>query len=218
MKQISIITATLALAVSAFGQGQMQFNNRVPNPTAGLPPLVFAPIYGVNPAAPGVQLRGNATTNGGSVNYAGVPLLTGTGFTAGLYYGAQGNVDATTFAELATANFQTATTIPGIIKNPVTPPTVPGITVNNTPGNFQVRAWDNLNGTVLTWAAALAIQTLARGQSDVLIGVPITVAPTTPVASLTGLTSFNLAVVPEPSVIALGALGLGALLLRRRKA
>lgn len=212
MKQLSIITAALALAVSAFGQGQMQFQNRV---TAA---SLFAPIYGVNPGAPAVRISGNSSTNGGSANYGASPLLAGTGFTAGIYYGAQGNVDTATFAELATAPFQTATTLPGIIRGPTTAPTVPGITVNNTPGNFQVRAWDNLNGTVLTWAAAMAIQTLARGQSDVLLNVPITVAPTTPVASLTGLTSFNLQVVPEPSLIALGALGLGALLLRRRKA
>jgi len=213
MKQISIIAAVLALAASAFGQGQMQFSTRVNNGAT-----LFVPIYGVNPAAPGVRLSGNANTNGGTVNYAGVPLLAGTGFSAGLYYGVQGNVDTTTFAELATTTFSTSPTLPGIIKAPATPPTVPGITVNGTPGNFQLRAWDNLNGTVLTWAQAMAIPNLARGQSDVLLNLPITVAPTTPVAFLQGLQSFNLQVVPEPSLIALGALGLGALLLRRRKA
>jgi len=212
MKQISLIATILSLIGTAFGQGQMQFLNRVTAVN------LFAPIYGVNPAAPDVRMSGNASTNGGSVNYSGVPLLSGTGFTAGLYYGATGVNDPTMFTELATAPFSTSLTLPGIIKGPTIAPTVPGITANGTPGNFQIRAWDNQNGVVLTWAAAMAIPGLARGESDILFGLPITVAPTTPVASLTGLVSFNLQQVPEPSLIALGALGLGALLLRRRKA
>lgn len=212
MKQISIITAILALAGTAFGQGQMQFQNRVTAVS------LFAPIYGVNPAAPTVRMSGMATTNGGTVDYTGVPLLAGTGFTAGLYYGTN-STDTAAFGELATALFQTATTLPGIIRGPTTAPTVPGITVNNTPGNFQIRAWDNRGGTLTTWAAALgANPPVATGHSELLANLPVTVAPTTPVASLTGLTSFNLTIVPEPSLIALGALGLGALLLRRRKA
>jgi len=213
MKQLSIIAAVLAIAGSAFGQGQIVFQNRV----TGSTPPIFAPVYGVNPASPNQSRTGNSTTNGGAVNYGAAPLLVGTGFTAGLYYGAQGNVDASTFAELATAPFQTATTLPGIFKGPTTAPAVPGVTVDGTPGNFQIRAWDNLGGTVTTWAQVMATPAAARGSSDVLLNITIHAAPVAP-GVLTGLTSFNLAVVPEPSVIALGALGLGALLLRRRKA
>ena len=48
-------------------------------------------------------------------------------------------------------------------------------------------------------------------------GVDVDNAVHGPVTILTGLQSFGLYVVPEPSIIALGALGLGALVLRRRK-
>lgn len=212
MKKIGILITTLSLvAVGAFGQGAVQFQNRI---TAS---GVFVPIYGVNPAAPGTRLSGNATTNGGAVNYAGVPLLTGTGFTASLWGAASATTDPDQFTQLSTAPFQTATTLPGIIRGPTTHPAVPWVAgPANGSGNFQVRVWDNMGGTVATWAAALARSDVAHGHSEVLLSVPVISAPNTP-TGLVGLTSFNLTIVPEPSVIALGALGLGALLLRRRK-
>jgi hypothetical protein len=49
------------------------------------------------------------------------------------------------------------------------------------------------------------------GGVDPATGMSFTIPQTT------GIRSFQLTVVPEPSLIALGALGLGALLLRRRK-
>ena len=83
------------------------------------------------------------------------------------------------------------------------------------PGNaaaLQVQAWDTASGA--TYAAALTKNTsavlnlAATGGS----GNP----PSLP-AKMTGLQSFSLKTVPEPSTIALGALGLAALFLRRRK-
>jgi len=212
MKTIGVFAATLFLAASAFGQGQINFNNRLT--VAG----IFAPVYGPVPGALSVQLQGNSQTNGGSVNYGAAPLLVGTGFTAALWGAA--TTDPATFAELAQAPFQTATTLPGIIKGPTSAPLVPWVPgPANGVGNFQVRAWDNLGGTVTTWAAALANPLSAHGVSAVLLNVPVVGSPAggTP-TGLVGLTSFNLTIVPEPSLIALGALGLGALLLRRRKA
>lgn len=213
MKKIGIIAITLSLAVGAFGQGAIQFQNRITG--IGL----FAPIYGVNPGAPTVHLEGMSSTNGGVVNYGSSPLLAGTSFTAALFGAASGTVDPDQFTVLATAPFQTATTLPGIIKGPtaaVNIPWVPG--PGNGSGNFQVRAWDNSGGTVNTWADALAAgPNHAHGASAVLLSVPVIAAPSTP-GGLVGLQSFNLSIVPEPSLIALGALGLGALLLRRRKA
>lgn len=77
-------------------------------------------------------------------------------------------------------------------------------------------------GTVNTWAEVLARGgTLAGAGSDVFTVGPLGgVAPDGTVfipPQATGLRSFQLTMVPEPSLIALGALGLGALLLRRRK-
>lgn len=211
MKKIAIIAVMAAMASGAFAQGIVRFQNRVSG-------VFIYPIYGVNPANPAGRISGNASTNGGVANYTGVPLLSGTGYSAGLFaapVGLGNSVDTpnyqTAFAE---ARFQTATTLPGVINgNNAVTVTGPNGT---TPWNFVVRAWDNNGGTVLTWAAAMANPALARGESDVFTITP-TVTPN-PAANMTTFTSFNLQAVPEPSLIALGALGLGALLLRRRKA
>lgn len=213
MKNIGIALAVLTATVSAYGQGQVSFNNRVTTAT----PALFAPIYGVNPAAPAVRLSGNATTNGGSVNYTGVPLLVGAGFSASLWEGAAGAADGSAFEQIgANVTFNTATTLPGIFRsggNVNTKNTTPA-----TPSAFQVRAWDNRGGTITSWADALASSQAGvsgAGASDVFT-MNIGGGALTPPA-LAGLRSFNLTIVPEPSLIALGALGFGALLLRRRK-
>jgi len=216
MKKNTIIAAlTLACAVGAFGQGQVNFSTRAGNTPET---LVFAPIYGVDPARPALQQRGQAITNGGTVVYAG-PLLTGTGFTAALFGGLAPISDETSpsLGLVATAFFRPQGTLSGHIIAPSPPPGVPGVPGDSTArATFQVRAWDNQGGTIGTWAAAMANPTLAHGSSALFtVGSPLGANAVTP-PNLIGLTSFNL-VVPEPGVIALGVLGLGALLLRRRK-
>jgi len=62
---------------------------------------------------------------------------------------------------------------------------------------FQLRVWNNLGGTVTSWAAAKANPTLARG-SSVLFTVPAPLAGDVTPPNLVGLTSFNL-VAPEPT-------------------
>jgi uncharacterized protein (TIGR03382 family) len=79
----------------------------------------------------------------------------------------------------------------------------------------QVRAWATASGA--TYEAALASGT-GFGTGNITSVTP-TVAPAVP-ADLTGLQSFAIsgtAPIPEPSIMALGALGGLALLLRRRK-
>jgi len=88
--------------------------------------------------------------------------------------------------------------------------------------SLQVRVWDNRGGTVKTWADVLKDGSVARGTSNVqslsLGGIDDGGGVHSPVTILSGLQSFGLyTTVPEPSIIALGALGLGALVLRRRK-
>jgi hypothetical protein len=95
-------------------------------------------------------------------------------------------------------------------------------TINTVDGNgnafVQVRAWPTFAGA--TYEAALAAFPLAGswGRSALLTVKP-TQAPDGP-APLTGLTSFAIDVpldFPEPSIVALGALGGLALLLRRMR-
>jgi hypothetical protein len=96
---------------------------------------------------------------------------------------------------------------------------VPGV----APGavaNLVARAWDNTTGA--TYDAALI-----KGKTDpfktAALGGDVDGDPATPPATAPGMvtgdpTGFqNIQLLPEPSTIALGALGVAALLLRRRK-
>jgi len=86
---------------------------------------------------------------------------------------------------------------------------------------FQVRAWSALFGgnPLPTYEAAMA-----TGDSSVLAGysppvyVPVTGnPPSVPDAIMVGLQGFSISPVPEPAAIGLGILGLGALLMLRRR-
>jgi hypothetical protein len=211
MKNIlSIITLLLlATAPSSTGQGYVIFNNR----HTGATPVV-APIYGPNPNNLGGGLRGNATTNGGSVDYTGMPLLSGTGFTAELW--AENPSLPGEFQPLSGSKvpFRTSASLAGFFQTPPSAVVVPWVTVDGTPTRFQVRAWDNGGSLTSTWLDAL-LADRPRGFSDIFTA-PVSAAPGTP-SSLIGLTSFNIfPLIPEPSVVLLGALAGIALLWRRR--
>jgi len=84
---------------------------------------------------------------------------------------------------------------------------VPGIAPGGN-ATFRVRAWQTALGNFDAAATA-------RGESqDFSVAVG---GGTLPPANLTTLQAFNVTVIPEPSVLALGVLGGAALLLRRRK-
>jgi len=72
---------------------------------------------------------------------------------------------------------------------------------------FQVRVYDKASSS---WATSLI-----NGKSDT-ITLKLTAPPATPQA-LVGLKTFSVAPVPEPSVIALGVLGVGAFFMLRRR-
>jgi len=210
MKKLTVIALATIISVSAFGQGQINFNNRVIG-------SVVAPVYGVNSAAPQVRISGNATTNGGSQNYTGIPLVAGTNFSAQVFYGPAGTAaDALQPAAASTiVPFRSTAATGGFIMNQAAAVTLNGVDFGQT-GVIQMRVWDNQGGTITSWAAAVLRGDVATGFSDVF-NVAMAANPSITPPNMVGLTSFNLTVVPEPSVIALGALALGALLLRRRK-
>jgi len=91
---------------------------------------------------------------------------------------------------------------------------VPGV-APNTAATLVVRVWDSTSGDTYDTASvkgkSAPFQSLNLGGIDPSSGNPLTPP------KLVGLASFNLAGVPEPSTIALGALGAAALVLRRRK-
>lgn len=89
--------------------------------------------------------------------------------------------------------------------------TIPG--AGDVSGFMALIAWDSTVGDGTYEGAKSAGG--QYGMSEVF-GITPTVAPFTP-ADLVGLTSFQLEIIPEPSTFALGLIGIGALMLRRRK-
>jgi hypothetical protein len=140
-------------------------------------------------------------------------LAAGTGFIAQLWAGATAGSLApisptATFATGASAGyfFGGSRTVPGV--------------ATGSPAFVQVRVW---NSGFADWASAFAAYT--SGNAAAQIGGDLVTAwaspnlggGPTPPANLIGMQSFQLRQVPEPSTIALAALGAAALLFRRRK-
>jgi hypothetical protein len=152
---------------------------------------------------------------GGSVNafafnVDGTTKLSGTGFSVQLFYGALGATDNQLVAVGPIGSFLTGggsgyfAFVDAIV--------LPGISIGSQ-ARIQARAWDNAGGTITSFANALVRGSSASFNSPNL-GDPF-VSGSIPVP--VGLTSFQLAAVPEPTTIALGVLGGLGLLARRRR-
>jgi len=145
----------------------------------------------------------------------GTAKLSGTGAWAQIYAGPAGVTDASKLVAVGSpVNFRTGAAA-GYVQPPASDVTINGVNAGAV-ATLQVRAW---TGTATSFEAAKAAGasygSSAIFQSAALGGDPGTGAPPLTSPALVGLTSFSL--VPEPSTIALGALGAAALLLRRRK-
>lgn len=157
------------------------------------------------------------------------PVVAGTTFRAALYWLPDQAIAPTTAdfdARGAQAIGFTVTSFaaPGTIVV-ATPVRIDGISPAGAPGWFQVRAWETAFGATYEAAAANGTPIGGRlaliGTSNIIrvdTGDPTTTPAGTP-GSLTGngLRGFYVSPVPEPSVIALGIMGIGALLLLRRR-
>ena len=92
---------------------------------------------------------------------------------------------------------------------------VPGIPAGGT-GTFQIRAWDNGGGTLLTYDAAIANGRVA-GKSALFdvsgLGDGVLTLP----ADFANFRSFNIGPIPEPSTFVLAGLGAAALVIFRRR-
>jgi len=214
MKKLALTLALVGIGISAYPQGQVVFQNLIGGTNASS--SIRAPIFGPEPTDPSRAITGQSSQNNsfppGSTVYTG-PLLAGTGFSAELWAGPSGAAEsALTPVANTIATFRTGAANGYIIGST---PTIAGVDANQV-ATLQVRAWDNKGGTLTSWAAVLADPTALRGASP-LFTATLGGGPVTP-PNMTGLVSFNIhSLVPEPSVVAIGAIGLGALLLRRRK-
>jgi len=237
MKKTLLICAALTLANAAFSQGTITFINRGGTSTTTDPGQVLAPIYEQDSANNLHRISGNTSTGvpAGSTSYGsagfvhagdGVHTWTATLWGA-LSTTVSGDAAQNNLALLVngTTTFRTATSglFGGIVNQPSDPAPVPGVVLGSDRGTFQMRVWDTKGGTITTWAQLLdpANNGVLRGYSEIFT-VPYslggTLSPPNTPPFLQGLTSFNVFIVPEPSVIALGVLGAGCLfLLRRRK-
>jgi len=235
MKKILLVSAALMLAHVAFPQGQVNFNNRAnPAGTPGTSPgVVVAPFYNLDPNNPNTYKEGNTATGNpaGSQTYAGPLLLNDATHNYTVTLWARKSTDVTGTADLGnnnlnlvgttTMNTTAGSTRSGYMLASASNPVVPDVAPNGTErATFQVRVWDSRGGTIATWAQALATPGEILSYSRIFtVPFPLTaVGDINAAPNLEGLQSFQLFIVPEPSVIALGVLGAGCLfLLRRRK-
>jgi hypothetical protein len=210
MKKILTLAALAGLTLSAFAQGQINFNNRVP---AATPPILAA-VYG------------NSTdTNSGGY------LLSGsdTSFRAALLGGAT-SATASSAASVGTLSllaspstaatwitFRTGT-VAGYVAVGTDSARDSGLAYGST-GLFQMVAWQ---GTETTWAAAYTdwkAGLIKAGFSNPVSSL-VTTGPTDlAVPNLSGLNSFaiTLNAIPEPTTFALAGMGVAALLIFRRR-
>jgi len=169
-----IAVAALMVSLSAYGQGQFVFNNRIP-------PDINARF----------QLSSDAAT---------ASSLAGTAYTVQLLGGLAGTPVANLTA-LGTTDFRTGNAS-GYV-NPLTV-TVPGVAGGKSADVYlKVFAGATATGSALTQFGPypVVVQEAPNTPNNLALGTAALIVP-----------------IPEPATLALGALGLGALLaIRRRK-
>ena len=176
MKKVIIALAALIVTAAAYGQGTVQFNNRLT--ASGIDAKVLMPGGGTAVSDPA--------------------------FKAQIYAGAEGSAVTALKAVPTTTTFRTGNAA-GYI-NPVDV-SIPGI-AGGSKSTMVMRVY---NG------ATYETSTIIGTSNPITITLGGAGSPPGPGAEMTGLTGFTLTLVPEPSTIALGILGVAALLFRRRK-
>ena len=200
--RVGALTAVLSTSLNSSAQGVLFFQNIGANGGAR------APIYGPEPANPGLQLWGNTpeARPPGTQSYSG-PLI-GTNYSVQAWYTLNPVADV----------FQLppdARPVPGSLTSPSSPgffvgpnPIIPDPNLSQ-PGDWpyyvymQVRAWDNAGGQYPTWTAAWGAANEGSGRavgwSSVFYQPLIPTVWSQPSPGLLNFESFNLFIVPEPT-------------------
>ena len=228
MKKLLISALTLIITGPLFAQGTVFFNMRLSG-TAH----VYAPL---NPSDT-IRIIGQGNGDGvptGSTDYGGRAFIgaNGTGGQWGaattlaqLLGGPAGSPESSLLPSLsAPTSFRTGTAAGG---NAPTTATFNNIAADAAIASFEVVAWDNSSGLYPTyalarpaWQSGLILFGISSEFSLRNIGGSVNTPPplfptlgdTTP-----GLQSFSIFWIPEPTTIALAALGAGTLLALRRR-
>ena len=229
IKEILTIYSALALAQAAFSQGRITFLNRAGNTTTAYPGQVLAPVYREDPADPTHRISGNTPTGvpSGTTSYNGAPVVAagqGPTFTATLWglnsLAVTGNSQSNNLMLLqnGTTTFRTDMTgnFAGIWVQLTDSAIVSGVQgASADRATFQVRVWDTRNGAIATWDEVWLPENngVLRGYSEIftdpwMLGDPTFLLPP---PTLQGLESFNVFIVPEPSVLVLGVLVVASL-------
>jgi len=187
MKKLLLLAMSLAVAASVYAQGTVNFANGA----AG----VNAPIY--------YQSVGGAFAAPANGTYLSM-----------LFVGPAGSAASALTTNGVSGSFApVGTTSPGYVLGGAR--TITGF-ASGTQVVLQIRAWNTALGA--TWEATGAPADGSKPGTGVSNLVPVTLGGgPTPTPNLVGLNSFAISPVPEPSSIALGLLGLGAVALFRRR-
>jgi len=187
MKKFILSIALAACAASTFAQGTITFQN---NGAIFVDSTIDRKVY---------------------VGQVGGAGLTGTNWAAQLWYDTGNGLRS---LDTSTRLFRPATTsLPGTWNTaPTATLTFPDLAINGT-AQLQVRVWD-----IQKFATFAAASASGRdfGSSELFAYTVPASGSAASASTLNGLRAFSV-VVPEPSTIALGVLGLGSLLLFRRK-
>ena len=181
--------------------------------TAALAVIATLSSYGQG----SVTFANNTATRVNMPDGTGIPV--GARFTAELVYAPDGTATAA-FDTVATRVGGTATFGPvaGLFNGGGR--TVTALTPAGGFGLFQVRVWETAAGQDYLSAWATGNSAYLAGKSGIMrvdTGDPTTVPPGTPTPLTGSLATFAVSPIPEPSVIGLGILGAGALLMLRRR-
>ncbi len=223
LRALSIL-AVLLVPSSGLAQGVFYFEN------GGWNGAARAGVYGPDPSNPSLQLWGNTpdARPPGTQTYSG-PLLLGTNFSAEGWYSLVPAADAYQLLPGSRAVAGTLTAFssftPGLFSAmPETEMLDFNLSTSNTWPYYvylQVRAWDNAGGQYPTWSDAWNAANQGSGRA---VGWSKTfyqpldwIGSTRPYPGMINFESFNLFIVPEPSAIAILAVGAAALGLRSRR-
>jgi len=217
MKKTLVTMMALTVALGAFAQGTVQFNNS----TAGALTKVYMPDGLTTYAAAAqtiAQKTGNTATDSvvGTQTYTGA-LLAGSGFTCQLWSAPGSGQAEGSLAGQTTTTFRTGSAAGRLA---LTTATLANVLPDAAVATLQLRVFPTSYGT-----CANAFAAYTSGDPLAWVGKSITFDCTliggtvnTPPA-MTGLTSFSLGVnaAPEPTSMALAGLGAASLLLFRRR-